>query len=635
MRHVTLAAAAVVLALLVAASGFATGPAGGEEFSPVGFDETLKTGLTGVDVQQARAAGHVIPQAQVFYSQYQYVVGYYGIEALVTGLNTERRTEQFGQPLAIFVTDLSGTGPELTPDGFITLSDSINRGWVRAEDAWFVVGTPARTPGGPAVVPFGEREDADAFASTHDGEVVDWERLQSVMSERSDETRRLTAPVAEQQAWADRTVERARQVLDRPVSVVVGEDAPTLAAAVEQAPPNTTVEIPPGRYAVNLTVSKPLTLRGAGEETVLTGGGNGTVLTADAPRVGVTSLRITGVGDVGVRDVGGDNGTAWDRRIRLVYGYGDAAIRLADAHHSLVEDVTIETPANGVVALNSTGAVVREVTVNGSDTWEEGFMSTLAMYSKMVVEDSEFNGGRDAVYTHYADGVVVRDNRMEGMRYGLHEMYTSDALAANNTMRNTDAGIIVMTRPVGNVQVDNDVRDSQLGIATVGAESYTVNNTVVGNEIGISIGTSRSLYRGNTVVRNEVGIRSSTLLPTNDVTENDIVANDQPVGVELGTLNAWAVEGRGNYWGEIPGVDRDGDGIVDRTYRPTNPVDLSAGSSAGGHALAHSPTLGAIREFQQALPGLRAATVVDPAPLAAPAHPERLAALDVTTEDSP
>ena len=622
MKYVTYAAAAVVVALLVAATGFASAPAGGEEFTAVPFDETLTTGLTGVDVQQAQAAGHFIPKAEVFYSQYQYVVGYYGMEALATGLHAERRTEQFGQPLATFVTDLSDTGPGLTDEGAITLSNSVRQGWVRAEDAWFVVDSPARTPGGPTAVPFGGREDADAFATEYGGTVVDWTQLQQRLAQRAADAGRLTAPIDARQAWADETVAQAQTARSRPVSVVVGADAPTLEAAIAQAPPNTTVRIPPGRYDGNLTISKPLTLRGAGAETVIAGDGNGTVLTATAPAVGVTSLQVTGVGNVGVREGASDNGSAWDRRIRLVYGYGDAAIRLADAHRSLVENVTIETPANGVVALNSTGAVVRDVTINGSDTWEAGFMSVLAMYSRMVVEDSTFHGGRDAVYTHYADGTVVRDNEMSGMRYGLHEMYTSDALAANNTMRDTDAGIIVMTRPVGNVQVGNDVRDSQLGIATVGAASYTIENTLVGNEIGISIGTSRSVYRENTVVGNEIGMRSSTLLPTNDVFDNDVVGNDRSVDVGLGTLNVWAVDGRGNYWGSIPGLDRDGDGIVDRTYRPANAVDRSAHDSAGGYALSHAPTLDAIRQFQRALPGLRKSTVVDPAPLAAPARPD-------------
>jgi nitrous oxidase accessory protein NosD/nitrous oxide reductase accessory protein NosL len=631
MTDVTYAGAAVGLALLVAATGFVVTPAGGDGFQPVQFDETLRTGLTGVDVQQARAAGHAIPRAQVFYAQYEYVVGYYSMEALAAGLGEERRSDQFGQPLAIFVTDFADTGPTITDDGAITLSNSLQQSWVRAGDAWFVVDTPARTVAGPTAVPFGDRDRAAAFADSYDGSVVGWKRLQDRLASRAT-NQAGPPPIDERHRWANETVERAQQHRQRPVSVVVGEDVPTLAAAVDVAPPNTTVRLPAGRYRGNLTVEKPLTLRGRGGETVVTGDGNGTVLTVDAPNVAITDVHVTGVGDVGVRQGATDNGSDWDRRIRLAYGYGDAAVRLSDAHHSLVENVSIETPANGIVALNSSGAVVRNVTVDGSERWEDGFMSVLAMYSRMVVEDSTFRGGRDAVYTHYADGTIVRDNVMTGMRYGLHEMYTSHVMAADNTMRDTNAGIILMTRPVGNVQVGNDVRDSELGIGTVGASSYTLRNTLVDNQIGLSIGTSRSVYRENTVVGNDVGVRSATLLPTNEVVRNDVLGNDQAVGVQLGTLNVWAVDGRGNYWGAVPGFDRDGDGVIERTYRPANAVDRSARTAAGGHALSRAPALDAIRQFQRSLPGLRKSTVIDPQPLASPARPDVLAALNATEE---
>ena len=629
MNGVTYAGVAVVIALALAATGFVASPAGGEQLSPVNFDETLRTGLTGVDVQQAQSEGHVVPRAQVFYSQYRYVVGYYGMESLVAGATGARETGQFGQPLAIFVSEYAGADPRLTPENYVTLGNSAAQGWVRAEDAWFVVDTPARTPAGPAAIAFGERAAAREFADDYDGTVVGWETLTARLADTG--SRQLTAPLARHQSWANETVATARETLDRPVSVVVGEDAPTLAAAVERAPPNTTVELPAGRYDANLTLNKSITIRGVGTETVLVGDGNGSVLTVRTPRVGIADLAITGVGDTNAGEMRPDNGSAWDRRIRLVYGYGDAAVRMSDAHRSLVENVSIDTPANGVVAINSTGAVVRNATVDGTEEWEDGFMSVLPMYSRMVVEDSHFEGGRDAVYTHYADGTVVRDNYMEGMRYGFHEMYTSEALAYNNTIRDTMTGIILMTRPTGNVQVSNDVRDSDIGIVTVGGASYTADNVLVGNEIGLSIGTSRSVYRENTVVDNGVGVRSSTMLPTNDVFDNDIIDNDQPVSANLGTLNAWAVGGRGNYWGSVPGLDRDGDGALDRTYRPTDVVDRTAGTSAGSYTLARAPTLQALRQFQQSVPGLRKTTIVDPAPLTEPVHPERLDDLNATT----
>jgi nitrous oxidase accessory protein NosD len=622
----------LAVVLLVAGTGFLVSPDADRSFSPVAFDDTLTTGMTGVDVRQAESRGWSVPRAQAFYAQYEYVVGYYGMEALVEEVGAGG-SGTYGRPLAVFVTDYSGTAPELTDAGYLTLQNDVRRGWVRASEAHFVVDSQARTPAGPAVLPFGDRADAAAFTDQYGGTVVDWAAVKSRSGTERARGAVLRERIGEQHAWANRTVADTRGLRDRPVSVVVGEgDAPTLEAALEQAEANETVRLPPGIYNGSVTVTKPVTLAGAGNATVVDGNGTGSVLTVRSPRVAVTDLRVTGVGD---RDLGnasaGDNGSEWDRRVRLVYGEGDAGIRMADAHGSLVADVTVDTSANGIVLLNSSGAAVTNVTVRGAEDWGDGFMGVLAMYSRAVVQDSAFRGGRDGVYTHYSDGLVVRDNTMHGMRYGVHEMYTRDTLVANNSVRETQVGVVVMTRPQGNLLVGNDVRDSGRGLSVDGSTSIVAWNVVADNGLGISVGADRSLVTHNTVVRNEVGVRDGTLLPTNDIAENDILANGRPVEVAPGSRDTWAVGGRGNYWGPIPGRDRDGDGVIDRPYRPTDTVDGAANRSAGAATLADSPAVTVMRGFQRAVPGLRAEGAIDPAPLSRPVRPDILARLGVET----
>ncbi|MCF2166264.1 hypothetical protein JT689_01105 (plasmid) [Halobacterium sp. GSL-19] len=46
---------------------------------------------------------------------------------------------------------------------------------------------------------------------------------------------------------------------------------------------------------------------------------------------------------------------------------------------------------------------------------------------------------------------MIRGNHAQNLRYGVHEMYTSDTLVVNNTVRNSEAGIVVMTRPTDRV----------------------------------------------------------------------------------------------------------------------------------------------------------------------------------------
>jgi nitrous oxidase accessory protein NosD len=430
--------------------------------------------------------------------------------------------------------------------------------------------------------------------------------------------------------WADEQVAATATLRDRPVSVVVGEDAPTLAAAVERAPPNTTVRLPAGTYAANLTVDKPVTIRGVGPETRVEGPGTGTVLRVTHPRVAVADLGIAGVGPNGSRSIADVESEEWDARVRVAYGTGDAAIRFDNATRSLVDGVAIDTPATGVLIRYSEGVVVRDSVVRGSDTPTEGFMGTLAMYEPVVVQNTTFRGGRDGVYTHRAPGIVIRDNRMLGMRYGVHEMYTSRALVANNTVRDTQTGIIVMTRPRGNVLLGNDIRDTDQGVSISGSASFVTGNTIADNEIGLSIGATRSLVSGNVVAGNGLGVRSDTLMPSTEVVRNDIVGNDEQVDAGRGPTRVWTRE-RGNYWGDLPGRDRDGDGTLDAAYYPTDPLDSSLTRADGTLTLRESPAVGMLRSVQNTVPGLRASDVVDRAPLTAPVHPDRIAGLNTST----
>ena len=148
---------ALLAAFLVLSSGaFLVPVAGGGAPDPVPFDDTVRMGMTGVETIKARAGGVVIPRAEVFYSQYRYVVGYYGIGSLVDELHRPANERQFGRPLTVYVTDFAGSGITVDEDGLLRYPEHRDRtlGWVSADEAVFVVGSEARTTAGPTVVPF-------------------------------------------------------------------------------------------------------------------------------------------------------------------------------------------------------------------------------------------------------------------------------------------------------------------------------------------------------------------------------------------------------------------------------------------------------------------------------------------------
>ncbi|MFC6726238.1 copper ABC transporter substrate-binding protein, partial [Halobium palmae] len=135
--------------LLLSSLSFALSPVGGDDLRPVAFDDTVTAGGTGVDIQRARAEGFLLPRAEVFYSNYRYVVGYYGVGTTASELADPDTEGQFGSPLAVYVSDFSTVTPALTNEGFVVSGDGRTLGWTAAGEAAFVVGSEARVPSGP------------------------------------------------------------------------------------------------------------------------------------------------------------------------------------------------------------------------------------------------------------------------------------------------------------------------------------------------------------------------------------------------------------------------------------------------------------------------------------------------------
>ena len=616
---------AVLLATMILSSSFVFPVRGADLTEPVPFEDTVTLGATSVTVQQERAKEIIVPKVEVYYSGYKYVVGFYGIESYLTEQRRTGHDRQFSEELAIYVTDFASVSVSLTDEGYLRTETGETPDFTPARETFVVVGSEARTPAGPTGVPFSDREGAEAFAAEYGGDVLAWgdavDAIDTSYSETSLTVEAFDRRVQERSEWADTRVDASQTADARPVSVVVGEDAPTLRAAVERAPPNTTVRLPPGTYnTTGVTINKSITVAGAGTETRIHGDGNGSVLRVAADSAAVRNVAIDGVGSVGSKlSRVNESDPSWSETVELAYGRGDAAIELDGADGALVEDVTIDTPASGIITRNATGAVLRDLHVRGAS--QDGFMGVVVMYGPVVIEDSRFVEGRDAVYTHRADGTVIRDNEMSDGRYGVHLMYTSNSLLRNNTIYDETMGIVVMTNPTGNLVVGNRLTDSEVGLSTTGSLSYYAQNVVVGNRKGIDVSGRQSLYTLNTVVGNELGLRGSSILPTNLVTNNDVVDNEQTVQSQLGPLRVWTVGNQGNYWGPMPAMDKDGDGFYARPYYPTGPVDARLHQTVGARTLAHSPALALLRSLQGEVPGLSTTGIVDTAPRVEPARP--------------
>ncbi|MEN8377126.1 MAG: NosD domain-containing protein, partial [Gemmatimonadota bacterium] len=144
-------------------------------------------------------------------------------------------------------------------------------------------------------------------------------------------------------------------------------------------------------------------------------------------------------------------------------------------------------------------------------------------------------------------------------------------------------------------------------------------NRIEGNRIGLFMdNATRSLFAQNAVAGNGIGVDMLSSAEGNRFAENAIVGNRTPVRRAGSGVNEWAVDGRGNYWGEVGLFDVDGDGVGDRSHRAGDPfASLSAGKPALSLFLG-TPAARALSWAEKAFPVFDLAHVEDPRPLLRP-----------------
>jgi nitrous oxidase accessory protein len=105
----------------------------------------------------------------------------------------------------------------------------------------------------------------------------------------------------------------------------------------------------------------------------------------------------------------------------------------------------------------------------------------------------------------------------------------------------------------------------------------------------------------------------------NTFVENVIAQNRVPVRIAGGAgANRWAVNGRGNYWGDRSIFDLDGDGVGDRPYRVGDTFSSLAALRPVLEAFAGTPAAWALSWAEQAFPVFDLPRAEDPAPLIRP-----------------
>ncbi len=385
---------------------------------------------------------------------------------------------------------------------------------------------------------------------------------------------------------------------------------PSLQEMIAAAPPGAILRVPQGVYYGPIVIDKPVTLLGD-RQAILDGQGRGTVVHITAPDVTVKGFVIKNSG--------------------RSLAHEDSAL-LVEAPRATIEGNKLSDALFGIYLKNAPGSVIRRNTIKGLSVpeAERGDAIRLWYSSDVTIEGNETYNARDAI-VWYSRNVLVRANRFEGGRYGIHLMYAQEIIIEDNLLLKNFVGVYAMYSQGVTVRKNflmGHRGPSGYGIGLKDVDNAQIEeNVLADNSVGAFIDNSPSsseipvLFRNNLFAYNETAV---LLLPSvrGDVfTENSFIENFEQVGIAGGGRLEGNLWGK-NFWGDYLGYDADGDGLGDLEYKSERLFEHLIDRHPQLRLFLYSPAVQALEFAARAVPLFRPQPkLTDPSPRMTPVLP--------------
>jgi nitrous oxidase accessory protein len=379
---------------------------------------------------------------------------------------------------------------------------------------------------------------------------------------------------------------------------IVGQDAPTVREAIDQAIEGDVIVLPPGTWPGPVVLDKAVTLTSRGG--TLDGADRGTVLKVLAPGARVSGLTVRGSGV----DRGGPDSCIWVG---------------PDADGAQVLDSELTDCTFGIWVHEADDVIVRGNHVVGrldiKNRSNRGNGVHLFDATRAQVVGNRVEKARDGVYVSACEDSLIAENVVTHQRYGIHYMYSDHNTIRDNIATHNSGGIALMQSRNLIVEGNTASHNDRHGILFRDAQySRIAGNVVENNAEGMFFFSSLdNQIVDNRVAHNEIGARVWAGCERNVIEGNDFVGNQQQVYYVASSDQEWGGEA-GNHFSDYLGWDQDADGRGDRPYRVESFRSNLLHRYPSAALLLNSPALELITRLQDRMPALRTPTVIEPAP---------------------
>jgi nitrous oxidase accessory protein len=341
---------------------------------------------------------------------------------------------------------------------------------------------------------------------------------------------------------------------------------------------------------------------------VVDGGGKGTTLLIKAAGVEVTGLTI--------RNSGSD------------LGRFDSAIRI-EADAAVIRRCRLENDGFGVYIRGAGGCRIldNEIADSGKGGSVRGNGIHLWKTARNEILNNQITGKRDGIYLSYADRNRIAANGVRLSRFGIHYMYSHHNQLLDNTLSSNTVGATLMFARHCLVEGNRVIANRRHGLLLKQLENSRVSgNRVFGHNRGLFVQQAvQDRFEDNEIVGNDIGLYLSSGSEQNVFLGNSFIDNTDQVWQPpherenaRASGNAFFEKGRGNFWSDYTGTDRNQDGLGDTPYHETDVYGYILDRHAQARIFALSPAVGLLRKGEELLPLLDLAGVTDLFPLTQP-----------------